>query len=154
MDDHRAAVAGGDGDAATTAAAAAEAGHAQLADGVRRLAPLVEAARTGGTDGEREELQRQIDSMMDQARAAETAIQNLTRQLEVWHAAYSRQLAEVGVVAGEAAPGASDTAAPLPAGAPVPGSGAGNGAGVTAYDRRGPAVERSAVVRPLIDRRG
>jgi hypothetical protein len=30
----------------------------------------------------------------------------------------------------------------------------GNGAGVTAYDRRGPAVERSAVVRPLIDRRG
>jgi hypothetical protein len=142
LDGHRSALAGGDGDTAIAAAAAAETGYGELAEGARRLGPLLDAARAGGTPQDRDALQRQLDAMMEQAHAAETAIQNLTRQLEVWHAAYARQLAEVGVVAGAGGSGN----APAARGAA--------GVGGAAYDRRGPAGERPAAVRSLIDRRG
>jgi hypothetical protein len=138
MDGHRAAVAAGDGGAALAATAAAEDGHRELDEGARRLAPLVEAAHAAGGDADREVLRRQVDAMMAQARAAETVIHNLTQQLEAWHAAYSRQLAETGVVAGEGGAAGGDAASGGPA----------------SYHRRGSAADAGTPVRPLIDRRG
>jgi hypothetical protein len=98
MDVHRTALAGGAGDAATAAAEAAVRGHDELAEGARRLAPLVAAAQAD--PAAREDVGRRMDAVMDGARAAEAAIHNLTAQLEAWRDAYGRQLAELGVTPG------------------------------------------------------
>lgn len=142
MDAHRTALAGGSGDAATAASDAAARGHDELADGARRLGPLVAAADASGDTTEREEVARRLDAMLREAQAAEVAIHNLTTQLEAWRDAYGRQLAEVGLTPG-AGGGGDDTQTPSvrPAGGPV------------GYGRRGHA-DAGPHPSSLIDRKG
>jgi hypothetical protein len=134
----------GDGDADRAAAFAGVAARENdaLEDGARGLVPLVERARTEGSDVVRVELERRVDALMREAQAAELAVRNLATQLEAWRDAYGRQLAELGL-----APGAEDGATVSPTGdlrAPTGG-----------YGPRGVGAQRTTGAVPsLIDRRG
>jgi hypothetical protein len=144
MDAHRTAVAGGSGDAAVAAADAAARGHDELAAGARRLDPLVAAAvaPAAGDGTAHAEVARRLDAVMQEARAAETAIHHLTAQLEAWRDAYGRQLAEVGLP-----PGASGS--PTDGVAPA----AGGGRVAAGYAPRSAAGDRPQAPA-LLDRKG
>jgi hypothetical protein len=87
--------------------------------------------------------------MMRAAREAETAIHNLTAQLEAWRDAYARQLSDVGLTpqGGAAAAGAPS--------ASTAGAEAGAGGGASGYGPRGRHARAVAPPAPsLIDRKG
>jgi len=74
---------------------------AALHQGARAVGTLMDAARGGGTSAaELAELERRMDAMMREARDAETAIRNLTTQLEAWRDAFGKQLADLGITPG------------------------------------------------------
>ena len=85
-----------------------------LAEGARGVRTLVDAVSHGATDVQMHEIERRMQEMMREARSAETAIRNLTTQLEAWRDAFGRQLGEVGIT-----PGGGD----VPNGAPRTGYG-------------------------------
>lgn len=139
MEAQQATINSGDGDRATAVADAAVRGFDELQLGAQRLQPLVEHVYDAGSPDQLLEMQRQMEDLMQEARVAEAAIQNMTVQLEAWRDAYGRQLAEVGLV-----PGAGDGAGEQPAA--ELGSGYGPwGTAPAAPGRRGPSV---------IDRKG
>jgi multidrug resistance efflux pump len=149
LDAQRASLDDGAGDRALAAADAAVRGHDELAEGARRLGPLVERATRGGDTESSREVQRQMEELLTQARSAEAAIQNMASQLEAWRAEYGRQLAEAGLTPGgtpaaEARDAGLVGAATGDAGAarhPYTAAGAGSAAGgagrVSLIDRRG-----------------
>ena len=143
MDAHREALGAGDGDRATAAADAAAHGYEALAEGARRLGPVLAGVTGAGSEAEAAEVQRQVEAMVRAAREAEASIHNLTAQLEAWRDAYARQLADLGLTPGGEAGGAPASGAPDPAAAASAGYGRdGRGAGAgrpapTLLDRRG-----------------
>lgn len=134
LEAERAALGDGDGDRATRAAELAARGFAELQEGARRLAPLVEGATRGGDAEAAREIARQMAQLAAEARGVEVAIQNLALQLEAWRDAYGRQLAELGLAPGGAA--AADPRSVPYGGAPGAG-GARDATRVTLIDRRG-----------------
>lgn len=145
VDAQREAIAGGSGARAVDAADAATRGYDELAEGARALGPLVERARAGSEAEQQDALQRRIDAVAREARAAEAAIRNLATQLEAWRDDYGRQLAEVGIEPGSAPDGG---ASPVAGGAPRPGVVPASG-----YGPRGRGGERRGVPS-LLDRKG
>ncbi len=139
----------GDGDKALAAAERAAQTFAELEEGARTLAPLLDEARAGAAPDDRREIERRIEEMTREARNAELAIRNLATQLEAWRDAYGRQLADEGIEPG--AGGESGTPAAGAAGA----AGAGRVAphAASGYGPRGRAVERRDVPA-LLDRKG
>ena len=134
----------GDGDRASTAAEVAVRGFDELQTGARHLQPLLDRVGEGGTPEQLVEMQRHMEALMRDARTAETAIQNMSVQLEAWRDAYGRQLAELGVVPGGDADRSGDGAA-----------GGGDGRAAPGYGPSGVRPRRAAVtVASLIDRRG
>jgi len=72
-----------------------------LHKGARTVGSMMDAARGGTTSpADLAELERRMDAMMREAREAETAIRNLTTQLEAWRDAFGKQLADLGVATG------------------------------------------------------
>lgn len=138
MEAQQATLGSGDGDRATAVAEAAVRGFDELDLGARRLQPLVERVYDAGSPDQLLDVQRQMEDLMQEARVAEAAIQNMTVQLEAWRDAYGRQLAEVGLVPGGDGAGEPST--------PELGSGYGPwGTAPAAPTPRGPS---------LIDRKG
>jgi hypothetical protein len=72
----------------------------ELHEGTRAARALVHEASSGAGEAQLRELERRMDEMMREARNAETAIRNLSTQLEAWRDEYGRQLAELGIVPG------------------------------------------------------
>ncbi len=137
----------GDGDGATAAAAVAASGFDVLHAGAQTVRPAVDrAARSAGPEQVRD-LQDRMDDMMREARAAESAIHNLTAQLQAWREAYGRQLSDIGLTPGVT--GGTPNASPPDTGAAA----ATPTAGATGYGRQGRGVDR-CVGPSLIDRRG
>ena len=83
----------------------------ELHDGVRDVRALVDQASQHASTAQRQDIERLMNAMMSEARNAETAIRNLTTQLEAWRDAYGRQLSDLGVT-----PGATDDPTPSSAG--------------------------------------
>jgi hypothetical protein len=139
----------GDGDKALAAADRAAQTFAELDEGARTLAPLLDEARAAGGDDERREVERRIDEMAPEARTAEVAIRNLATQLEAWRDAYGRQLAEEGIE-----PGGAAESGGAAGGAAAGGPAAGRPAPATSgYGPRGRPVDRRGVPA-LLDRKG
>jgi hypothetical protein len=137
----------GDGDKALDVGVEATRGFSELEEGARRLEPMLRGVREAGSPDQLQEMERRMQDLMREARQAETAIQNLSHQLEAWRDAYGRQLAELGFAPGagpdaDVAPGASAPGAPPPAGLRRPyvqpgfGRGAGNSR-PTLIDKKG-----------------
>lgn len=99
-EEQRLSLGDGDGERAMAAAEATARGFDELERGARRLQPLLEQVAGVASGDELAEMQRRMDAMMREARVAESAIQNLTLQLEAWRDAYGRQLAELGLPPG------------------------------------------------------
>ena len=97
------------GDADQVAAFTDGAAHTvrELHAGVRDVRALVDQASQHASGAERQDIERLMNAMMSEARNAETAIRNLTTQLEAWRDAYGRQLSDLGVT-----PGTTDEATP------------------------------------------
>ena len=134
----------GDGDKAIAAGAEAARGFEELEEGARRLEPMLRDIRDGGTADQLQEMERRMQELMRDARLAESAIQNLSLQLEAWRDAYGRQLADLGLApgageGGEAEPGVAPAEAPTRRGPYVqPGFGRGNTAvRPTLIDKKG-----------------
>lgn len=144
----QATVGDGDGARAVTVSDAVTRDFVALDQGARRLQPLVERVREAGTPDQLAELQRQMEEMMREARQAETAIRNLTSQLEAWRDAYGRQLAEVGLTPGAGTGGDAAPAEP-PEGRPTGGHPARG-----PYDALSGRHGRQPRVLALLDRRG
>lgn len=70
--------------------------------GARHVRTLVDRASHTASEAELREVERMMNSMMTEARNAETSIRNLTTQLEAWRDAYGRQLTELGITPGSA----------------------------------------------------
>jgi hypothetical protein len=104
----------GDGDVAAAVVDEAARGFDELDAGARRLAPLVTHAQQVGSGEQLLEVQRHMDELMREARRAESAIHNLTSQLEAWRDAYGQQLAALGLSPGDAPDGAPDPGAAAP----------------------------------------
>src|ERR1041384_432094 len=84
---------------------------AQLHEHARSVRDLVDAASSRASDVQLREIEHRVAEMVREARNAETAIRNLSTQLEAWRDAYGRQLAEIGIVPGpqpDAAPDMPD----------------------------------------------
>ncbi len=139
----------GDGDKAVSAADRATQTFAELDEGARALAPLLDEARAGAGDDARRDIERRVDEMAREARNAELAIRNLATQLEAWRDAYGRQLAEEGIEPGASA----DPGAPAAGGVAAAGAGRVAPHAQTGYGPRGRAVERRDVPA-LLDRKG
>ncbi len=73
---------------------------AALHDGTQAVRATVDTAAAQASESELRELERRMHDMMREARKAETAIHNLTSQLEAWRDAYGRQLSDAGIVPG------------------------------------------------------
>lgn len=114
-----------DADKAVAFADEATRGFEALEHGARRLAPLVQRARSAGSPDEQAALMRTLDDLAREARQAEQAIRNLSSQLEAWRDATGRQLAELGIVPGGSGGDAGDVDA---GGAPRSPAGYGPGA--------------------------
>ncbi|MBV9880271.1 MAG: hypothetical protein JO180_07240 [Gemmatirosa sp.] len=99
-------LAGGDLVAITafTDSAAQEVGT--LHEGAHAARKLVDEASKGAQEAQLRELERRMSDMTREARNAETAIRNLSTQLEAWRDAYGRQLTELGISPGGTTPGA------------------------------------------------
>ena len=80
-----------------------------LEAGVRDVRALVDQVSQHASTAQRQDIERVMNAMMSEARNAETAIRNLTTQLEAWRDAYGRQLSDLGIT-----PGATDDATPVP----------------------------------------
>lgn len=147
---HTATLNDGDGDKAVAVASATVRGFGELEQGTQALEPLVREVHESGSDDQQLEMQRRMEDLMREAQQAETAIHNLSLQLEAWRNAYGRQLAESGLVPGGDRGGDPDGGGTggAPAG-PTPGARvhpyARAGLGVRSPDRRAPS---------LIDRKG
>jgi hypothetical protein len=140
----------GDGDRAAAVASDATRGFTELEEGARRLRPMLREVRDTGSADQLREMQRQMQELMAEARAAEAAIQNLSLQLEAWRDAYGRQLAELGLPPGSAA--AESGEAPQ-SGVPA-GKAGGEGAGRGPYVQPGFGRGRGAPRTSLIDKTG
>jgi hypothetical protein len=91
----------GDVDQVAAFTAGATQDMAALHTGARAVGSIMDAARGGGkSTAELAELERRMDAMMREARDAETAIRNLTTQLEAWRDAFGKQLADLGITPG------------------------------------------------------
>ena len=101
----------GDGDKAVQAVDTAVRGFAELDEGAKKLQPLVDHALSNGAPDQVQDMQRRMEDLLRDARNAETAIQNLTSQLEAWRDAYGKQLTNLGMTPGSTAGGTSDVAA-------------------------------------------
>lgn len=143
----------GDGDRAVAAAAIAANGLDALQEGARAVRPTVDRAAGAAGPDQLRDLQQRMDGMMREAHAAESAIHNLTAQLQAWRDAYGRQLSDVGLTPGSTGGAASNANA---SGAEPASSTTGAttaAAGTSGYGRKGRGADR----RPgpsLIDRRG
>ena len=100
LDSQRGTLTDGDPEQAGAVVDDALAGFSALDVGARRLQPALERARAGASGDQLRELQQRVDDLMLAARTAETAIQNLSTQLEAWRDAYGRQLVELGITPG------------------------------------------------------
>ena len=146
LDAQRGTLTDGDADQAGAVVDEALAGFSALDVGARRLQPALERARAGASGDQLHELQQRVDDLMLAARTAETAIHNLSTQLEAWRDAYGRQLVELGITPG----GHPDESAPASGG--TDGGDGGPRAG-TAYGP--PGSGREAAVPPrILDRQG
>lgn len=140
---------GNGGDVAVLTADEAARGFAELEEGAGRLRPALDAVAEGGSPDQVAEVQRQMEQLMRDARAAEAAIQNMTTQLEAWRDAYGRQLAELGLTPGGAGGetvgvgDAARAASPIDAGR----------ARTAGYGPRSRAGERAGVPA-MLDRKG
>jgi hypothetical protein len=103
-DAQREALGDGDGERAVAAADSLTRDYATLERGAHELRPMLERVSGSAAPEALREVRRRMDDMMREARAAETAILNLTSQLEAWRDAYGRQLAEAGLAPGGDAP--------------------------------------------------
>jgi hypothetical protein len=112
---NRATLGDGNGDRASAVVEEAASGFDALERGARQLEPLVERVTQSGSADQVREMQRRMDELMHEARAAEMAIRNLSTQLEAWRDAYGRQLAELGIT-----PGTSDGSEPAEPAARTP----------------------------------
>jgi hypothetical protein len=98
------------------------------------LQPILDHARSLANVEQLREIQQRVEDLMHDARGAETAIRNLSSQLEVWRDAYGRQLAELGINPTGGDAGDGDAAKP---GAPY-----------------GPVRDGSAGLPRMLDRQG
>lgn len=153
VETQRQSLGNGDGDRAVAAAAVAANGLDALHEGARAVRPAVDRAAGAAGPDQMRELQQQMDDMMREAHAAESAIHNLTAQLQAWRDAYGRQLSDVGLTPGSV--GNSSITAATPGTDVVPGvTGASTAAlGKAGYGRPGQPSDRRPV-SSLIDRRG
>ena len=100
VDDQTRTVGTGDADAAVTAAGVAARGFDALDTGARALRPHLDLVRANGSPDQQDDVQRRLATLASDADRAQTAIQNLTSQLDAWRLAYGRQLAAVGLTPG------------------------------------------------------
>lgn len=109
VDEQSHAVSGGDADRAVAAADAAARGFDEVDAGARALGPHLDRVREQGSPEQQADVQRRLTTLASDADRAQTAIQNLTAQLDAWRTAYGRQLASVGITPGGT--GSTDPAA-------------------------------------------
>lgn len=102
VEDHSRAVGGGDADRAVAASEIAARGADELEAGARALRPHLDRVREQGSPDQQADVQRQLETLATDADRAQTAIQNLTAQLDAWRVAYGRQLSATGVTPGSA----------------------------------------------------
>jgi hypothetical protein len=93
-------LAGGDADQVAEFTDGAHRTVGELEAGARNVRSLVDSASQQASEAHLQEIERMMESMMAEARNAETAIRNLTTQLEAWRDAYGRQLTDLGIVPG------------------------------------------------------
>lgn len=113
VDEQSRAVGSGDADRAVAASDAAARGFDELDAAARALRPHLDRVRTEGSPDQQADIQRRLDTLASDADRAQSAIQNLTAQLDAWRVAYGRQLASLGLTPGgagsTATSGATDT---------------------------------------------
>jgi DNA repair exonuclease SbcCD ATPase subunit len=90
----------GDPDKAAAAVDEATRGYAELQAGAQQLAPTLDRVRQSSNVDELREIQQRVEQLMREAQSAESAIQNLSTQLQSWRDAYGKQLAELGLPPG------------------------------------------------------
>ena len=105
VDDQTQSVSTGDADRASAATAVAARGFDELDAGAQALRPHLDRVREQGSPDQQSDMQRRLETLSSDADRAQSAIQNLTAQLDAWRIAYGRQLASVGITPG----GASST---------------------------------------------
>lgn len=100
VDDQTRAVGNGNADSAVTAASTAARGFGELDAGAQALRPHLDRVREQGSPDQQADVQHRLATLSSDADRAQTAIQNLTSQLDAWRLAYGRQLAAVGLTPG------------------------------------------------------
>ncbi len=111
VDDQSQTVATGDADRAVAAGDVVARGFDELEAGARVLRPHLARVSEQGSPDQQADVQRRLESLTSDADRAQSAIQNLTAQLDAWRLAYGRQLASVGLTPGGAGGGADGAAA-------------------------------------------
>ena len=111
VDDQTRAVGNGEADTAVAAANTTTRGFDELDAGAQALRPHLTRVREQGTPDQQADVQRHLDALSSDANRAQTAIQNLTSQLDAWRLAYGRQLAAVGLTPGSSGATGTDAAA-------------------------------------------
>lgn len=123
VDEQSRAVGGGDADRAVAASEVAARGFDELDAGARALRPHLDRVREQGSPEQQADVQRRLDTLASDAERAQSAIQNLTAQLDAWRVAYGRELAAVGVTPGGSDGGGTNQGVDAGAGAPVASAG-------------------------------
>ncbi len=103
VDDQTKSVVGGDADGAMTAATVAARGLDELDAGAQALQPHLDRVRQEGSPDQQADVQLRLETLSGDANRAQSAIQNLTAQLDAWRVASKRQLSEVGLTPGSGA---------------------------------------------------
>ncbi|GJG86631.1 hypothetical protein tb265_18120 [Gemmatimonadetes bacterium T265] len=137
VDDQTRALGSGDPDGAVTAANTAARGFDELDAGAQTLRPHLDRVRAEGSPDQRFDVQRRLDTLTSDAQRAQTAIQNLTAQLDAWRVAYGRQLSSVGLTPGSAGTSAGDGGSAVGGVSRGPDAAANNGVGADPRARDG-----------------
>lgn len=109
VEDQSRAVSGGDADRAVAASDVAARGADELEAGARALRPHLDRVRDQGSPEQQADVQRRLVTLSSDAERAQSAIQNLTAQLDAWRVAYGRQLAAAGLAPGGIGQGGGDS---------------------------------------------
>ncbi|HEY0777148.1 MAG TPA: hypothetical protein VGD56_04200, partial [Gemmatirosa sp.] len=106
-------------DSAVAAAATAARGFDELDAGAKALRPHLDRVREQGSPDQQADVQRRLATLSSDADRAQSAIQNLTSQLDAWRLAYGRQLAAVGLTPGSSGGTGTTTSAGSTAGVAI-----------------------------------
>lgn len=100
VDAHSQAVGTGDADRAVAAADTVADGADALDAGARALRPHLDRVRAHRSPEQQEDVQRRLAMLASDGDRAQTAIHNLTAQLDAWRVAYGRQLGAASLTPG------------------------------------------------------